>query len=76
LENPFEVEDAGGQTKTLRTVGKKWSYLQSTKFGAYAQPFYVMLDNEGKPLAGSCGYVKDVAEYIAFLQKGLANYNK
>ena len=71
LKEPYEVKDAEGNTKTLRTVGAKWSYLQSSKFGANAQPFYVMLDSDGKPLAGSRAYNEDVAEYINFLKKGL-----
>ena len=76
LQQPMEVTDEQGQTKTLRTVGAKWSYLQSHKFGANAQPFYVMLDNDGKPLAGSRAYNEDLQEYIAFLNQGLDNYNK
>ena len=63
-----------GQERTLRTVGDKWSYLQRTKFGANAQPFYVLLDNEGKPLTGSRSYNEDLGEYINFLKQGLSNY--
>ncbi len=76
LKEPFEVTDANGNTKTLRTVGAKWSYLQSSKFGANAQPFYVVLDNNGKPLTSSRAYDEDIAEYIKFLEKGLDNYGK
>ena len=76
LKEPFEVTDANGNTKTLRTVGAKWSYLQSSKFGANAQPFYVVLDNDGKPLTSSRAYDEDIAEYIKFLKKGLDNYGK
>ena len=76
LKEPFEVTDANGNTKTLRTVGAKWSYLQSSKFGANAQPFYVVLDNDGKPLTSSRAYDEDIAEYIKFLKKGLDNYAK
>ena len=76
LKEPFEVTDANGNTKTLRTVGAKWSYLQSSKFGANAQPFYVVLDNNGKPLTSSRAYDEDIAEYIKFLKKGLDNYGK
>ena len=68
LPEPLEVTDANGQTKTLRTIGAKWSYLQSHKFGANAQPFYVILDPAtGKPLTGSRGYNEDVEEYLKFL---------
>ena len=76
LKEPFEVTDVNGNTKTLRTVGAKWSYLQSSKFGANAQPFYVVLDNDGKPLTSSRAYDEDIAEYIKFLKKGLDNYAK
>ena len=76
LKEPFEVKDAEGNTKTLRTVGAKWSYLQSSKFGANAQPFYVMLDNDGKPLSGSRAFDEDISEYINFLKKGISNYGQ
>jgi thiol:disulfide interchange protein DsbD len=76
LAEPMEVTDEQGNTKTLRTVGAKWSYLQSHKFGANAQPFYVMLDNDGHPLAGSRAYDEDINAYINFLNKGISNYQK
>lgn len=73
LAQPIEVQE-NGQTRTLDTVGKKWSYLQRMKFGANAQPFYVILDNEGYPLAGSRSYDENVQEYVSFLQGGIRNY--
>ena len=76
LQEPFIVTDAQGNSKTLRTVGAKWSYLQSHKFGANAQPFYVMLDNDGKPLAASRAYNEDIAGYIQFLKQGLERYKR
>ena len=77
LAEPFEVTDEQGNTKTLRTVGAKWSYLQSHKFGANAQPFYVMLDPAtGKPLSGSRAYDEDIDKYLDFLSTGLSNYKK
>lgn len=70
LASPIEVEE-NGQIRTLRTVGDKWSYLQRVKFGANAQPFYVLLNEEGHPLAGSRSYDEDIQGYIDFLNKGL-----
>ena len=70
LASPIEVEE-NGQKRTLRTVGDKWSYLQRVKFGANAQPFYVLLNEEGHPLAGSRSYDEDIQGYIEFLNKGL-----
>ena len=73
LKEPFEVTDEAGNVKTLRTVGAKWSYLQSHKFGANAQPFYVILDPQtGKPLSGSRAYDEDIDKYLEFLNSGLA----
>ena len=75
LKEPMVVTDEKGNQKTLRTVGAKWSYLQSHKFGANAQPFYVALDpTTGKPLTGSRGHNKDVQAYIDFLNQGLMNF--
>ncbi len=65
-----------GQQVTLRTVGDRWSYLQRSKFGANAQPFYVLLDNEGHPLTGSYSYNEDIAAYVNFLQRGLSQYSQ
>ena len=75
LAEPIEIVE-NGKKRTLRTVGDKWSYLQRSKFGANAQPFYVILDNEGKPLAGSYSYDEDISKYTEFLNKGLQNYSK
>ena len=74
LAEPIEVTDAQGQKRTLRTVGAKWSYLQSQKFGANAQPFYVIINNEGHPLMGSRSYDEDIAAYVDFLRQGLKRY--
>ncbi|EJW91804.1 thiol:disulfide interchange protein DsbD [gut metagenome] len=75
LPESIEVQE-NGQTTTLRTVGDKWSYLQRSKFGANAQPFYVLVDNEGKPLNGSYSYDESVENFVDFLQTGLKNYKK
>ena len=77
LQEPMIVTDEQGQQKTLRTVGAKWSYLQSHKFGANAQPFYVALDPvTGKPLTGSRAFNEDISAYLDFLNQGLKNYQK
>jgi thiol:disulfide interchange protein DsbD len=73
LPQPVEAEESG-RKHTLKTVGDKWSYLQRIKFGANAQPFYILLDNDGKPVAPSYAYGKDIGKYIDFLHKGLKQY--
>lgn len=74
LAEPVIVND-NGQIRKLRSVGDKWSYLQSSKFGATAQPFYVLLDNEGRPLTRSYSFDENVEHYLQFLKEGLANYS-
>ena len=75
LAEPIRVIENGKEV-TLRSVGDKWSYLQRSKFGANAQPFYVLLDNAGHPLTTSRSYDEDVDAYVSFLEKGLAEYAK
>ena len=73
LAVPMEVVE-NGQKRTLKTVGDKWSFLQRYKFGANAQPFYVILDNEGNALTGSYAFDKDVDHFLNFLNTGKDNY--
>ena len=73
LPEPVRITEDGTE-RLLRTVGDKWSYLQRSKFGANAQPFYVLLDNEGRPLNHSYSYDEDVDKYVEFLEMGLKNY--
>lgn len=75
LPHPVKVTE-NGQTRTLRTVGDRWSHLQRSKFGTNAQPFYILLDNNGLPLNKSYAFDEDVHKFTDFLQTGLKNYNK
>ena len=75
LAEPVEVS-LNGQQQTLRTVGDKWSYLQASKFGANAQPYYIAIDNDGRPLNHAYGFKEDVAAYIDYLQQGLKTYRR
>ena len=68
LSSPVKVTE-NGRERTLRTVGDKWSYLQRVKFGANAQPFYVLIDNEGRPLNKSYSYDEDIPKYIEFANR-------
>ncbi len=68
LKEPYEVNE-NGRTTTIETVGDKWSYLQRTKFGANAQPYYVMLDNSGKPLNKAYAFDENPANFVKWLKK-------
>ena len=75
LAKPFEVE-VNGKKIMLETVGDKWTYLQGHRFGANAQPFYVLVDGDGNPLCGSYSFNLDVDAYIDYLEKGLKTFEK
>jgi thiol:disulfide interchange protein DsbD len=70
LPKPITIEENGKQ-RTLKTVGDKWSYLQRSKFGANAQPFYVLLNDEGKLLGHSYAFDENVSHYLDFLRSGI-----
>ena len=74
LPEPIKVTEKDGTQRTLRTYGDKWSYLQRSKFGANAQPFHVLVDNDGNPLAPAFVYEEDIPGYKRFLKQGLDNY--
>lgn len=75
LPEILEVDENGRKTK-LKTVGDKWSYLQREKFGAQSQPYYVILDHSGKPVAPAHAFDENISNYVKFLETGLRNFKK
>ena len=72
LDEPFVGKDGS----TYYEVGEKWSYLQKYKFGAVAQPFYVIVDSDGRLMGtGSFAFNKSVSDFLDFLKKGLDDFN-
>lgn len=62
--------------KEIVTVGNKWSDYQITRYKNNAQPYYNILDDEGKDVTKPIGYTPDVKEYKAWLESGLAGFKK
>lgn len=75
LAEPMVVTE-DGKTKTLTTVGERWSYLQYHKFGISSQPYYILLDNEGKPLSAPRVYDENVGAFTAWLEEGIETYKQ
>ena len=75
LPQHLQVKNADGTPRTLRTIGDKWSYFQESRFGYLAQPFYIAIGPDGKPLTGSYGYNEKSSDFIEFLRKGLDKFN-
>ncbi|MGS2741820.1 protein-disulfide reductase DsbD family protein [Sinomicrobium sp. M5D2P17] len=61
--------------KKIRTVGNKWSDLQTTKFRTNSQPYYVAIDTSGTMLTKPVAYEPNAVKYTAFLQNGIENFN-
>lgn len=68
LKTPFEVTE-NGKTRRIETIGDKWSYLQRVKFGANAQPFYVMLNEKGLPLRKAFSFDENPENFLKWLEK-------
>lgn len=73
LSAPVAVEE-NGKKVVLETVGDRWSYLQRYKFGANSQPYYIVLDNSGRPLTAPAYYDENVSKFVAWLEGGLKAY--
>lgn len=73
LAEPLSVEE-NGRKVVLESVGDKWSYLQRSKFAANSQPYYVMIDNSGAPLALPYYYDENVEKFGEWLGTGISNY--
>jgi thiol:disulfide interchange protein DsbD len=74
LNKPFVVVENGREIE-IKTVGEKWSYLQRSKFGTNAQPFYVLLDNDGNVLNKAFAFSENARDFADFLETGLRNFN-
>lgn len=70
LADTLYVNEGDKQIK-LTTVGEKWSYLQRHKFGANAQPFYVLMNHDGRILNHSFAFSEDPKAFSEFLKQGL-----
>ena len=76
LPEHIKIEE-GGRTRTLKTIGDKWSYLQRYKFKSNSQPYYVMLDHEGNSLGKHFfAYKEDVELYLSFMNQGLKKFKE
>lgn len=58
--------------KKIKSVGNKWSDFQITKYKANAQPYYIIVDSEGKDINQPIGYTPDITEYEAWLKSGIS----
>jgi thiol:disulfide interchange protein DsbD len=73
-ENEWITSTFDGKVK--KTIGRKNTDFQITRFGVNAQPYYVLMDNNGKELIPGIGFESDIKDYISFLDKGIEEFRK
>jgi len=73
-EDEWTTSTYDGRVK--KTIGKKYADFQITRFGVNAQPYYVLLDHEGKELTQPKAYDLNADNFVKFLDEGLANFNQ
>jgi thiol:disulfide interchange protein DsbD len=71
-ENEWVTSTFDGKVK--KTMGRKNTDFQITRFGVNAQPYYVILDSEGNALTPGIGFEPSVQEYVNFLDQGLVKF--
>ncbi|WP_027137389.1 protein-disulfide reductase DsbD family protein [Gaetbulibacter saemankumensis] len=62
--------------KKLKYIGQKWSELQTIKYKANSQPFYVLMDHNEENLIDPVAYTPDVKIYYNWLKTGVEKFNK
>lgn len=75
-EEQINYKTSAGTIKAIRTVGDKWSTLQSESFGNNSQPWYCLISPDEKLLTPSVGNTPNVSEYKQFLECGLEGFKK
>lgn len=72
-ENEKYVSENG---KKIKTLGNKWSALQAKSFKTNSQPYYVIVNSDGRTLVPPQAFNLDVKNYINFLDSGKAAFSK
>lgn len=62
--------------KIKKTIGKQNADFQITRFNNNAQPYYVILDTEGKLIPPIKAYDLEIANFVAFLDQAKAEFLK
>ena len=73
-EDEWRKEEYGGKEFNIKTIGKKWSYMQASKYNRNAQPFYVMVDHNGNKIGDSAGYDSNPDVFIDYLNDALSQF--
>ena len=75
-ELPKEEQYVSKSGSEVTTIGKKWREYQIERYNINAQPYYVVLNVEGKDISKPVGYTPDIEEYKSWLKEGILNFKK
>jgi thiol:disulfide interchange protein DsbD len=67
---------SNGADKPIITIGDKWATFQTENFGATSQPQYAIINTNQKALTNTKFYTPNPADFKAWLQCGLAAFEK
>ena len=71
-EQIFVKRSNGEGLRELKNIGHKWAHFQTEFFKTNSQPYYLLLDSEGKKvLTAPVGYTPNEKDYLSFLKRGL-----
>ncbi|HAH58034.1 MAG TPA: disulfide bond formation protein DsbD [Bacteroidales bacterium] len=62
--------------KVKKTIGRKYADFQISKYNVNAQPYYCLLDTEGKLLVQPKAYDLDVENFLDFLDSAINEFKK
>jgi thiol:disulfide interchange protein DsbD len=65
-----------GKDREITDIGDKFKYMEESVYKQSAQPLYVLVDGDEKPLNRARGYNPSIEEYIKWLDEGISNYKK
>jgi thiol:disulfide interchange protein DsbD len=60
--------------KKIKYIGQKWSEFQTITYKTNAQPFYVLISNNGDSLNEPSAYNSDINEYLDWLKNGISGF--
>lgn len=76
LENDQIVESQLNPGKKLKYIGQKWSEMQTVKYKANSQPYYVLINSNGENLNAPAAYTPNIDQYYTWLKEGISNFKK
>ncbi|MBR5729177.1 MAG: thioredoxin family protein, partial [Prevotella sp.] len=75
IDLPEEEWVTDNNGRVLKTLGRRNLYYEKSMYNMNAQPYYVIIDGDGKVLTKeNYKYDRDVQKFINYLNEGLSNY--